>query len=169
MESLLHQVRAIINITKRTDWQLGYYFRHPANAFEHWIITVYGESFPVKPESICRCSGFSLRDDFMGDMHTLFEGDIVEYHKDNVIGYGVVRYGEFYKGGLGYEGNGFVEGVGWYIQLTEPTAKHFDVAYWGSEPYLLCDEGDLNKRYVYTGYDVLHNPEYLIKEVVVSE
>lgn len=169
VKAMLHQVRAIVNITKRTDWQFGYYFKHPTNAFEHWMITVNGGSFPVKPESVCRCSGFALRDDFTGDMHTLFEGDIVEYRNYKSVGYGIVRYGEFYKGGLGYEGNGFVEGIGWYIEHTEPTVKHFDMTWLGAETYLLHDEGELNKRYVYTGYDIFHNPEYITKEVMVDE
>ena len=151
-------------------WVHGYYFHNTKEGEDYILLNVFNH-IPVKiaPETVCRCSGFALRDDFMRDMHVLFEGDIVEYHRGKVVGYGVVRYGEFYKGGLGYESDGFIEGIGWYIEHTAPTVKCFDMDYIGSNPYLLYDERELNQSYVYTGYDVFHNPEYLTKEVVVDE
>lgn len=148
-------------------WVVGYYIHLNDQDWEHFIISsLDGLPVMIDPLTIRRCSGFSLRDDFMGDMHTLFEGDIVEYRpRDGVVGYGVVRFGEFYKGGLGYEGNGFVEGIGWYIEHTKPTVRHFDMDWTGCDIYLLHDEGELNKLYVYTGCDAFHHPEYLTKEV----
>lgn len=151
-------------------WVVGYYFHLNDPDWEHFIISSSdGVPVMIDPLTIRRCSGFSLRDDFAGDLHLLYESDIVEYRPRNgVVGYGVVRFGEFYKGGLGYESDGFAEGVGWYIEHTNPTVKCLNMDRDGDDIYLLYDEGELNRYYVYTGYDAFHHPEYLTKEVVID-
>lgn len=181
MNRLEYQVRAMrkypVAIKEKdalksvNGWLLGYYF-YNANDDEHYICSIMPNILPVKiaPETVCRCSGFSLCDDFMGDMHTLFEGDIVEYRPyDGVVGYGVIRFGEFYVSGLGIEEDGFAEGIGWFIEHTPPTVKYFKMLDYGNSHGLMYDEGTLNLEYTYTGCDIFHNPEYLTKEVEVSD
>ena len=153
-------------------WATGYYFRYKDKEWEHFLFSsTHNVPIMIEPSTICRCSGMWAIDEFMGDRGLLFEGDIVGYREEgfrkSLRGWGVVRFGQFCAGGYGIEGDGFVDGVGWYIELTEPTIQAFRLKEYGETKQLMVpdENGELVYNFSYTGLDIFHHPEYLSKEV----